>query len=203
MLGWPESTTIKQPLAKKLVYDSFQLSAAAKARFEKDIRRMALVAELSPSTVAIPAGEEVQAIYLLQVSLRQATYSDKNLELLAKLIDQRLLFLLEHENKAQLAVFRGRLLKGAWQPMDGLRLPLQGLDLDALWQGFVARVGGIAVQEGHSLDEQIEVDAKREGLLKEIAQLEKKAWSEKQPRKRFELVQEIKMLKIEMKESMP
>lgn len=199
MLGWPESTIIKQPLAKKLVYDSFQLSAAAKARFEKDIRRMALVAELSPSTVAIPAGEEVQAIYLLQVSLRQATYSDKNLELLAKLIDQRLLFLLEHEDKAQLAVFRGRLIKGAWQPMNSLRLPLDGMDLDAMWQGFVARVGGIAVQEGRSLDEQIEVDAKREALLKKIAQLEKKAWSEKQPKKRYELVQEISKYQGELK----
>ncbi len=46
-----------------------------------------------------------------------------------------------------------------------------------------------------SLDEQIAADEQKAKLEKEIARLEKLARTEKQPKKKFELVQEIKKLK--------
>ena len=46
-----------------------------------------------------------------------------------------------------------------------------------------------------SLGETIALNEKREKLQKEIARLEKLAWAEKQPKKKYELVQEITKLK--------
>ena len=199
MLGWPASTAISQPLAKKLVYENFQLNAAARARFDQDIRRMSLAAELSPNTVPLPAGDGVQAIYLLQVILRKADYDQKNLALLAKLIPQHLVFLLVHEDKSQLAIWQGRLFQGDWQPADSLQLPLLGLDLEAVWQGFVTRLGAITVEPGRSLDEQIALDARRQALERKIAQLEKKAWAEKQTRRKLALVEDMRKLQQELR----
>ncbi len=48
-----------------------------------------------------------------------------------------------------------------------------------------------------TLDEQIAADEKRAKLEKEIARLEKLARAEKQPKKKFELVQQILALKKE------
>ena len=51
------------------------------------------------------------------------------------------------------------------------------------------------MEQGHSLDEQIALDEKRAKIQKEIDRLEKLARAEKQPKKKFELVQEIRKLK--------
>ncbi len=54
------------------------------------------------------------------------------------------------------------------------------------------------LENGNSLDTQIEVDSKKEKIKKEIERLEKQARSEKQPKKKFDLVTKIKALKKEM-----
>ena len=53
--------------------------------------------------------------------------------------------------------------------------------------------------QGNTLDEQIAVDDQRAKIEKEIARLEKQARAEKQPKKKFELVQQIRYLKGDIK----
>ena len=60
-------------------------------------------------------------------------------------------------------------------------------------------VGSVEIEQGNTLDEQIEVNEKRQKLEKEIAKLEKQARAEKQPKKKFELVQQIKALNEQLK----
>ena len=76
-----------------------------------------------------------------------------------------------------------------------MNIPLTGLDLDAVWENIVATIGSITVQEGNTLTEQIAIDDERAKLIKQIELLEKKARSEKQPRKKLELFEKIKELK--------
>lgn len=76
-----------------------------------------------------------------------------------------------------------------------LNVSISGLDLDAVWDNAIMQIGGITVAEGNTLDEQIAVNAEREKLLKEIERLEKKARAENQPKKKFEMVQQIKKLR--------
>ena len=59
------------------------------------------------------------------------------------------------------------------------------------------QVGGITIQQGNTLDEQIVADEKQAKLEKEIARLEKLARAEKQPKKKFELAQQINRLRSE------
>ena len=65
---------------------------------------------------------------------------------------------------------------------------------------MIIQIGDIHIENDNSLDEQIICDEKRAKLEKEIARLEKLARAEKQPKKKFELVQQIKKLKVEMEE---
>ena len=51
---------------------------------------------------------------------------------------------------------------------------------------------------GNTLEEQIALDEQKAKLQKEIAKLEKQARAEKQPKKKFELVQKINQFKKEL-----
>ena len=133
------------------------------------------------------------------VSLRDAEYDKKNLVLLSKLIPQNMLFVLEYDNTARLAVYRvGRVIESEGKPLDEWTLSLSGLNLDAVWDNIVTRVGGVEIAEGRTLDEQLVADEEREKLLRQIERLEKQAWGEKQPRRKWELVEEVRRLKKEV-----
>ena len=74
-------------------------------------------------------------------------------------------------------------------------MQLNGLDLDAVWESIITQIGGIQIEGGNTLDEQIKINAQREQITKEIARLEKLARKEVQPKRRLELVQKINVLK--------
>lgn len=77
------------------------------------------------------------------------------------------------------------------------KLTLKGLNLDDVWNNIVVQIGSIDVEKGNSLEEQIAVDEKRAKVLKEIDRLEALARKEKQPKKKFELVERINILRKE------
>ena len=59
-------------------------------------------------------------------------------------------------------------------------------------------IGEVSIADGNTLDEQIAADERRQKMEKEIAKLEKQARAEKQPKKKFELVQQIRQLEKEV-----
>lgn len=67
-------------------------------------------------------------------------------------------------------------------------------NLDSVWENLIVQVGGVQIEQGNTLEEQLHIDSERVKLQKQIAMLERQARSEKQPRKKFELVQEIQQL---------
>jgi hypothetical protein len=200
MLGLPKATEINRPLPKKAIFDKFKPSPADRQRFDAEIRRLAIVHELSPTTTNIAAGESVGVFYVVLVSLRDAECDKKNPLLLAKLIPQNMLFVLEYDGKARLAVCRaGKVVQSDWRPADAWDIRLTGLNLEAVWENLIVQIGGMEIAEGKTLDEQLVADEERKKLLKKIEQLERQARSEKQPRRKWELAQEVKKLKRELR----
>lgn len=65
---------------------------------------------------------------------------------------------------------------------------VSGLDWDMVWESIVAAVGGVALDRSISLDKQLDKDWKRRQVEQKIAQLEKKARAERQPRRKLDLV---------------
>lgn len=199
MLGLPKSTEINKPLPKKAVFDKFKPSPANRKLFDEQINRMAIVAEISSQTVSIAAGTDITALYVILVTLKIPECDKKNIALLSKLIDQRMVFALQYEDMMRLAVYRAeRVLISDSKPNDAWKISLSGLDLGTVWENIIAEIGGIDLTGGKSLNETIAANERREKLINQIAILEKKAWAEKQPKKKFELVQQIKALQIEL-----
>lgn len=95
------------------------------------------------------------------------------------------------------AIYHTKVMQTEWKSSYEQRIELRGLNLDRVWENIVIAVGGVSLEQGNTLDEQIVIDEKRQKLEKEIVKLEKQARTEKQPKKKFELVQRIRELRNE------
>lgn len=195
MLGLPKSTELTQALPKARIFAKFDLKSAQKESFDADVSRMSIVNVISPRTIpALPVGDTKESIYVVEVILKRQDYAPKNIQLLCKLIPQNLLFLLRYEAKSQLALFHTKLLASPWG--EEPEIELSGLDIDAVWDNLVKKIGDVKVEEGNTLEEQIHYDEARAKLLKQIEVLEKKVRAEKQPRRKLELFEELQKLKV-------
>jgi len=195
MLGLPKQTEIKRQLSKSAIYTKFQMNNVQKEKIDADISKMVIVNEILPSTVSIAAGNNVQAFFVVNVILKRKDYDEKSIIAISKLISQNLLFALECEDEIRLAVYHSKLIQSGWQLKENAKIELRGLDLDKVWENIILQIGDIEIEQGNTLDDQIAIDDKKSKLEKEIARLEKQARNEKQPKKKFELVQKINKLK--------
>lgn len=196
MYGLPQRTEINKPLHKTKVFEKFDLTASQRDSFDADISRMFITHVVAESTIpTIKAGKEIADFYIIEVSLKRREYAPKNIELLAKFIPRKILFVLHFEEKAQFAIHHTKLICSEWQQRDMLNVPLAGLDLDAVWENIVATIGSITVQEGNTLTEQIKSDEQKTKLQKQIQLLQQKLNKEKQYNKQIEINAEIKRLK--------
>ena len=200
MLGLPKSTEMSKQLPKKAIYAKFQMNTAAKEKIDADISRITIVNEITPDKINLPAGEDVKSFFVLLVSLKKKDYDEKNIATLSKLIPQNILFILECDSESRLAIYHTKVMQTEWKPSDEQWIELRGLNLDTVWENIVIAVGGVSLEQGNTLDEQIVIDEKRQKLEKEIAKLEKQARAEKQPKKKFELVQQVKKLNQQLSE---
>ena len=200
MYGLPPNTLINKPLYKKAVFEKFNLKAAERDRFDADISRMALVARVSSATVpALTKGKEIEGFYVLQVALKRKDYDSKNILMLQKLIPQKMVFAMQHEEQTQFCIFHTRLQQSEWMPTDEATISLQGLTLDDVWNNIVATIGGLDAQAEETIEEQIIHREQQEKLLRQIESLEKQCRTERQTRRKFELHQQITKLKEKLR----
>ena len=199
MYGLPQRTDINKPLHKTKVFEKFDLTASQRDSFDADISRMFITHVVAESTIpTIKAGKEIADFYVIEVSLKRREYAPKNIELLAKFIPRKILFVLHFEEKAQFAIHHTKLICSEWQQRDMLNVPLAGLDLDAVWENIVATIGSITVQEGNTHTEQIKSDEQKSKLQKQIQLLQQKLNKEKQYNRQIEINAEIKRLKKQL-----
>lgn len=200
MLGLPASTEIRKIITKKKVYEHFgpEMSAERRKSFDADIARITLVNEVSPVSVNIAAGETVHSFFVMLVALRQKEYDKQNVVFLAKMFGQKLLIVLQFEEAYSLAIWQTRLIVQEWTSLDNLHVEISGLDLDKVWENIVVGAAGVEVAQGQTLDEQLAAQQIRLKTEREIAKLEKQAWAEKQPKRKFETLQRIAVLRSQL-----
>lgn len=199
MLNLPNATELHKPLPKSQIYKKFQLTNAQQTKFDADISRIDIVNEVSSRTIpAIQEGEKVKSFYILSVTLKTKDYDRKNIERIAKLIPQNLVFALQFEEEIQLAVYCEKVFTTDWLIESNASIPLNGLNFDEVWENIIKKIEGGEWNKDLSLKENIEIKEQQEKLQKQIATLEAKMNKEKQPNKKFELFNEIKKLKNEL-----
>lgn len=198
MLDLPQSTEVRKPLPKAQLYKRFGWKPSQRESFDGEVSRLDFVNWIAPRTLpAIAEGAEVKDIFVIEVSLKTRNFDMKNIVLLAKSIPQYVVYILRYEEEYRLAVYHSKLFLTDWQLISDIStlITINGLNLDAAWEGIVSSIGSFSVEQENSLSEQIKIDTDRAKIEKQIATLEKQMYASKQPRRKRELFEEIRKLK--------
>lgn len=196
MYNLPSSTEVRKQLPKKAIFAKSDLKPSQRESFDADIARIDIVGVISPMTIpALKEGGDVKEFYVLAVQMKRKEYDSKNITLLTKLIPQKMVLALQFDGYTQLAIYHTKLISSTWQLTESTNITLSGLTIDVVWENIVKSIGQIDVDKGVTLTEQIAANDQRTKLLAQIATLERKMASEKQPRRKREYFEQIRNLK--------
>lgn len=211
MFNLPQSTEFNKRIPKQKFYDNLSVIPAIKRIFVEQIKTIHWANKIAATTVNVAEGEAVKEIEVFIVSLTKPELDEKVLHLIDKEIPYHILFLLEHNDKYQAwigykeksdgnAAFKSvKYFHTDWLDESEFELKLDGFDLDSIYSGFVRRIAeheqSNEWNENLTLGENVADIDRVQKLKKEIERLEKLARKETQPKKKFELVQQIKKLK--------
>ena len=213
MLGFPVSTEFNKRIPKQKFYENLDVSPTLRRVFVDQIRIVYWRNKLAASTLNIAAGEAVTEIEVFEVRLNEPLIDEAVLKQIDKEIPYHLLFILTCDGKAQAWIgYKEAAASGSnafkvnryyhtdWMPEDELRLHIDGLNMDAVYESLVRQIAGdkLQAESGESLKESVERDEKKKQLEKQIAALESKMRKEKQLNRRMEMNAEFKKLQREL-----
>lgn len=194
MLGLPCKTEININVDKDVVFKRFNFDKKQADAFDADISSICIVNEISEISIGISKGEQVSSIHILHIVLNKKDYNDANIIRLFKLINNKMLLALQYNDEIQIVAYHTKLFKSIWHAESNAVIKLTGLNLDTVYDNLIMQIGNFELEQGNTLEEQIVTNEEKAKIQKEIARLEKLARAEKQPKKKFELVQMIKTL---------
>jgi hypothetical protein len=198
MLGLSRRTELNKRINKTTIYEKFQFDDKQEKMFDTDVSLVYIANEISEYSVGVAPGEDTFSIHVLRVVMKSKNYNDSSIIRLFKLIGNKVILALEYEDEVQIVAYHTKLFKTEWQPIDEATISINGLNLDSIYVNLITQIGGFEIEQGRVLDEQIASNEQKAKLEKEISRLEKQARNEKQPKKKFELVQMIKKLQKEV-----
>lgn len=211
MLNLPNSTEFNKRIPKQKFYDNLSVTPALKKAFTDQIKVIYWCNKIAPTTVNLAASDSVTEIEVFEIRINTPDLDESVLRQIDREIPYHILFLLEYEGRYRAVIGYKEAAAGKtafkvdryystdWLDEDDLPVHLEGLTLDAVYENFVRQIAGDALGTGESasLKDSVEQQKQREQLEKQIAVLEAKIRKEKQPRKKFEMVQKLNGMKGE------
>ena len=209
MLGLPASTELNRRIPKQKFYEKNELSPTLKKAFSAQIRSIHWHNKIAPEVLNLAAGKEVQELEVFELRLNDGQIDEAVLRLIDRAIPYHILFVLVWEDRMRLAVAYKetpdaksagvrveRYYYTDWMPVGEAALRIEGLSMDAVYENLVRRIAGEALGDARTstLRESVAEQGRRERFEKQIAALEAKIRREKQPKKKFELVGQLKNL---------
>ena len=204
MLDFPQKTFFNRVIPKAKFYEKLPVTQAVKDCFVNEIAAIVWRNKLSPETLNVQPGSRVREIEVIEITLKGETLNDSVLKVIDRGIPYQLLFLLKRGEEYQLCMGYKETetsavkeyFKTAWMTFVALPLQITGLTLDEVCDNFIRQINTrLAVAEAMPLKEALADDAMRQKIEKQIALLEKKMKAEKQPKRKFELHEEIQKLR--------
>ena len=204
MQDFPQKTFFNKPIPKVKFYEKLPVTQAVKNCFVNEIAGIVWRNKLSAETLNVQPGSRVQELEVIEISLKGEALNDFVLKVIDRGIPYQLIFLLKRGEEYQLCMGYKETetsavkeyFKTDWMPFEALPLQITGLTLDEVCDNFIRQIHGSLTTAGNTdLKTELAESKEQEKLQKRIALLEKKMKAEKQPKRKFELYEEIQKLK--------
>ena len=209
MFGLPTFTELNRRIPKQKFYEKSDLSPTLKKAFSEQIRSIHWRNKIAPEVLNLAAGKEVQELEVFELRLNDGQIDEAVLRLIDRAIPYHILFVLVWEARMRLVlayketpdakstgVRVERYYYTDWMPERDVVLRFTGLSMDAVYENLVRQIAGEALGDARTstLRESVTEQGRRERVEKQITALEAKIRREKQPKKKFELVQQLRAL---------
>ena len=215
MLLFPKTTEFNRRIPKQKFYNHLSVSPQIKKIFVEQIAAINWTNKLAPTTLNIKSGERVTEIEVFHLLLNQKGLDERVLQLIDKEIPYHILFELEYEGQIQVwigykeesqtkaEIFKvNRYYHTDWLTKDKIHFEIDGLNMDALYEGFIKQIAGdnLTINVNESVGTAILRTEEKEKLDKKISALEKKLYREKQFNRQVQLNAELKALRNKLEE---
>ena len=150
---FPKSTEFNKRIPKTKFYEHIELGRKIKDSFVQDIDSIIWANKIAPSTVNIAAGEKVTEIQVFRIVLKHSEFNTNVLRIIDEQIPYHILFIICADNKEQAWIgykeqsgSESRAFKvdsyyhTAWQKPEEMELAIEGLNMDAVYEGFVKQI---------------------------------------------------------------
>lgn len=215
MYNLPQSTIVNRVIPKKTFVNQLGANTRMKDHFTNDVVRVEWLAKLAPSTINVADGKEVHEITIFLVPVKEENCPDDIFSFIDGMIPRHTLFILrwgdmtclhlnykewmESSTNTDKTFCIAKTYRSQWIKDTEISLSIEGLTMDTIYETFVRQVAGerIIIQS-ESLREDVEKSIQREVLLKQIEIVKRKINNEKQPKKKFELHQQLIKLRKDL-----
>ena len=197
MLDLPSTVLVNRVMPKRAFYEHLKTTVAIKEQFVQQVERIEMVASIKEASIHIPGNKDVAEIDVLALYLKGAVVPYEAIELVARSIPNKLLFVCTTGESYKLLVRRDRLYETEWMPVDDANLELMGSTLGELWDSISSQVvfGSTSPVD---LNGRLERKRRSEALRLELKQVERKRKSEKQIAKRNALFDRKRAIEAEL-----
>jgi hypothetical protein len=210
MLNFPKSTEYGKKIPKEKFYAKLDISASMKRCFVEDIDQIVWQNKLATSTLNVGNGVNIIEIDVLEVSLKKKECSYTVFEFLDKNLPNHTVFVITFANEGQLLInykesIENRVgkhkitatYKTDWMPLDHVKLSIEGLNLDKVYESFVAQIADskLVIEPHTDIKQAILESQAKDKLQKDIIVLESRIKTEKQFNIQVKLSTKLKELR--------
>lgn len=197
-LGLPSTALVGKQMPKKAFYERLKVGAEAKEQFVHGIERIEMTAALKEASIHVPASDEVKEIDVLSLRLRSIDGGDPAppravIELVARSVPNRVLFVCLSGEMCKLLVVRGKLRETEWTALSDVALELRGSDLGEIWDSLCSQVV-FGTADPERFAERLERAGELASLREQLGKLQKRRRIEKQIARRNVLWDQIKSI---------
>lgn len=214
MFGLPKATEYGRRAPKERFYKHLALTPKIKDAFVDQIKNIIWANKLAPATINIPKGPKVEEIQVFVINLKMQAFNEGILKVLDSQIPYFIVYALCLDNKCKLYVGYKEGLKSdhfsvkeyfssAWLNMEDITLEIKGLNLDEVYENFIKQIGKeklIIHTDNEDIGSAVERTKQIEKLETEVARLEKKQYTEVQPKRKYEIHERVLKIKEQLEE---
>ena len=209
-MDFPSKTIVNVKVPKKSFYENLMVSTANKRIFIDQINAIWWRYKLTADALSVADSDTINEIEVFEIELLKKDFDSGILRLIDRGIPYHTVFIMTYEGEIQLwiaykektgsdSLSVGSYYHTDFLPSDSVELSADGLSLDEVYVNLFYAISGLPKDHAKPLKEAIAGFEQRQKLEKEIARLEKQLKKESQPKKKFELHQQILNLKERLK----
>lgn len=159
MIDLPNTTYIYRRMPREMFLKHLNGSDTLKKTFQDEIESIIWMNILTPETMAIPAGENIAEIAIVEVVFKRQAISRQLLEILNRETPRQTVFVAHYEEWGQIwcccketgrhlerAFPAGTCYQTSWMPYRDLDLNVKGGDLDQVYENFLIQIAGKPLQ---------------------------------------------------------